>query len=557
MREVIYKHALKNALVYGRARPKAVLGKVLAELPELREKASEVLSLVEEVVGEVNSLPVEKQKEEIARFEFIEKKEEKKALPELPKAEKVVLRFAPNPSGPLHLGHTRAAVLNDEYAKRYGGRLILRFEDTDPSRVDPLAYRMIEEDLQWLGVRIHETIVQSERLDIYYEYARKLIEMGKAYVCTCDPKEFQKLRMAKRACGCREARVEENLERYEKMFTEYREGEAVVRLKTSLDLPDPSMREFPILRISEHPHPRAAGRRVYPLMNFSVTIDDHLMGLTHVLRGKDHIANTEKQKFIYKYLGWTPPEFIHYGRLKIEGLALSTSGIRRGIAEGGYSGWDDVRLGTLRAMRKRGIRPEAIRRAMIDVGVKRADISFSWKNLYAHNKDLVEEEANRYFFVEDPKEIVVEDCTSREISAPLHPDFPERGKRGMVIRTKNGRAKLYISSSDFKILKEGEFTRLMEAFNVEILRKEEATVISKFRSDELEEARKRKARLIHWVPAEDNMSVSVIAPGGTIVGLGEPDLRNVEVDEVIQFERFGFVRVDEVNEEIVVYFAHK
>jgi glutamyl-tRNA synthetase len=97
----------------------------------------------------------------------------------------------------------------------------------------------------------------------------------------------------------------------------------------------------------------------------------------------------------------------------------------------------------------------------------------------------------------------------------------------------------------------------MEAFNVEILRKEEATVISKFRSDELEEARKRKARLIHWVPAEDNMSVSVIAPGGTIVGLGEPDLRNVEVDEVIQFERFGFVRVDEVNEEIVVYFAHK
>ncbi len=556
MREIAYKHALRNAVEHGGAEEKAVLGKVLAELPELRKKVPEVLPVIREVVAEVNRLSPGEREEGLKRFTFVEqRKEERRGLLELQNAGKVVLRFAPNPSGPLHLGHCRAAILNDEYARRYKGKLILRLEDTDPARVDPGAYEMIEEDLAWLGVAIHETIVQSERLDIYYEHARRLVEMERAYVCICPPEEFQRLRVAKRACPCRAPAEEENLVRYEKMFTEYKAGEAALRLMTSLDLPDPSMRDFPILRITDEPHPRVRGRRVYPLMNFSVAVDDHLLGLTHVLRGKDHIANTRKQGFVYQYFGWAMPRFIHYGLMKIEGLELSTSGMARGIKEGLYEGWDDARLGTLRAMRRRGIQPGAIRKVMIDVGTKESDISFSWKNLYAYNKEFVEPMANRYFFVQEPQELLVEGCRGMEVHAPLHPDHGERGKRSLSIRARDSHCIVHVSKQDLEALEVGDVVRLMEAFNIELLEKG-SSAKAKVHSQGLEEARRLRARLIHWVP-EDHVRVRVVGPEGVSEGYGEEGLREVAQDSMIQFERFGFVRVDSRGEELVVYFAHR
>ncbi len=109
----------------------------------------------------------------------------------------VVMRFAPNPSGPLHIGHARAAVLNDAYVRQYGGRYILRIEDTDPKRVDPEAYAMVQEDIAWLGLGITETVTQSERLHLYYDLCRQLIERRGAYVCTCDNEHFKALKNTK------------------------------------------------------------------------------------------------------------------------------------------------------------------------------------------------------------------------------------------------------------------------------------------------------------------------------------------------------------------------
>ena len=141
---------------------------------------------------------------------------------------------------------------------------------------------------------------------------------------------------------------------------------------------------------------------VYPLMNFSVVADDHLLGVTHVIRGKDHIANTRRQRYIYDHFGWKVPVYRHYGRMGIEGVVLSTSQMRLGIREGTYTGWDDIRLGTLRALARRGILPGAVKNAMIAIGIGDVDISFSWDNLYAENRKLVDPIANRYFFVADP-----------------------------------------------------------------------------------------------------------------------------------------------------------
>jgi len=437
LEDLLYKYALTNAVKHnGKAQIGAVIGSIMSSHAEFRSEAREVSKLAGQVVGKVNSMDPETQASELEKRGGLiekEKKVERKGLSDLPDVKgEVVLRFAPNPSGPLHIGHARAVVLNDEYVKKYGGKLILRIEDTDPRRVDPDAYEMIDEDLGWLGVKIDEKIIQSDRLPIYYDYAEKLIEMGAAYMCTCEAGEFKKLKDQSVACPCRDLGVEENLKRWKNMEN-LDEGEAVLRVKTDIEHKNPAIRDYAIMRIVDAEHPRIGRKyKIYPMMNFSVAVDDHLCGVTHVLRGKDHLANSEKQKYLYNYFGWDIPVFIHYGRLKMEDVALSTSKARAGIEEGVYSGWDDPRLGTIRAIAKRGIMKEAIQELMNEIGVKMADSIVSWKKIYGLNRSILEEAANRYFFVWNPEEVIIDDLPQDKneiIKRPLHPDFLDRGYR--------------------------------------------------------------------------------------------------------------------------------
>ncbi len=545
--------ALKNAINHnGKANPKAVLGRFLAENPEYRKKAKEVLQVVEKVVKEIENLSINDMKKMLKDLGVnVEEKGRKEKDLELPNVkDKVVMRFAPNPSGPLHIGHARAAVLNDYFVKKYGGKLILRLEDTDPKRVLPESYDMIKEDLDWLGVKVDEIVIQSDRMEIYYEYGKKLIEMGYAYVCECEPEEFRKLRNKGIPCKCRERSVEENLELWEKMLNGEIENVAV-RLKTDIRHKNPSIRDFPIFRIEKTPHPRTGEKYVvYPLMNFSVPIDDYLLGMTHVLRGKDHIVNTEKQSYIYKYFNWKMPEFIHYGILKIEDTVLSTSSIYKGIKEGLYSGWDDVRLGTLRALRRRGIKAEAIYEIMKRIGIKQADVKFSWENLYAINKELIDKEARRFFFVWNPKKLVIENAKKRILNLRMHPDRPEFGKRELIFD-----GEVYVVGDE---IEEGKMYRLMELFNI-VVEKVNDIIKAKYHSDDFKIARKNKAKIIHWIPIKDSLKVKVLMPTGEIKeGFAEKDFKIVNVDDIVQFERFGFVRVDKKgNKKIICCYAHR
>lgn len=437
--KLIYKYALLNAVKHkGRAQSGAVVGVVMGSHPELRKDSKEIVGLTSKIIEEVNSLSLDEQKLELEKLGVQEtqkkKKQEKGGLADLPNVDgKVVLRFAPNPSGPLHIGHARAAILNQEYMNRYGGKLILRVEDTDPRRVDPDAYQMIPEDLKWLGVQWQEEYIQSDRIEIYHEYARKLIELGEAYMCTCPGEEFKKLKDASQACSCRDMSIEDNLERWEGM-PEMAEGTAVLRVKTDLEHKNPAIRDWVAMRIVDAEHPRIGTKfRVYPMMNFAVAVDDHLLGVTHVLRGKDHLANSEKQKYLYNHFGWDVPEFIHYGRLKMEDIALSTSKARAGIEDGLYTGWDDPRLGTIRAIARRGIMQEAIRELMLEIGVKIADSTVSWKKIYGLNRNLLEESSNRYFAVFNPEKVVIKDLPNSlkgTVKRVKHPDFPDWGLQG-------------------------------------------------------------------------------------------------------------------------------
>ena len=551
----IYILALQNA-VKNKAVPRAgaVLGSVMGAHPELRSQAKEINALLPAILAKVEALSAEEREAQLRELnpEAIEKMHEKKEriheLPTLPDAEGgVVMRFAPNPSGPLHLGHARASVLNDYYVRKYGGKFYYRVEDTDPKRVDPEAYDMVSEDLKWLGIGITDVVYQSDRFEIYYDLARELIKLGGAYMCDCDNADFRDLKLKKQACPCRDLSVEENLKRFDDMLAgKYEEGQITMRVKTDIAHPDPAVRDFAAMRVLKEPkHPRKPEIFVYPLMNFSVAVDDHLLGMTHVIRGKDHIANTRRQEYIYNYFGWKMPYFYHYGRMSIAGLELSTSGMRKGINEGLYTGWDDIHLGTLRALARRGIQAEAVRGAVVDIGMGDTDISFSWENLFAANKAIIDADADRYFFVPDAVEVTVTGAPEMTAHAPVYPNKPERGERLLPFT-----GKVLLPRAE---VEKGGMLRLKDLFNIRMTG--EAT--AEYAGESLADARKEKAPIIQWLPADKAAPCSLLTPEGMQEGFAEPEVLGYE-GKIVQFERVGFARIDAVeNGKAVAYHTHR
>ena len=556
-RDFLYKYALQNAVMHNNV-PKAgaVLGALMGKHPELRPRAREYSALLGEILAEIEEMNPDERRTRLESLapELLRKKEKKKRDTGLRPLENigeegVVMRFAPNPSGPLHLGHSRAAYLNDYYIRKYGGKYIIRIEDTDPKRISEENYQMLLSDVDWLGIQVSEIVYQSDRMDIYYSYCEKLILLGGAYLCTCDSEIFRDLKNHKNVCPCRSRTIEENLSLWNDMLAgKYAEGQITVRLKTDISHPDPAMRDFSIFRIVESTsHPRCDAR-VYPLMNFSVAVDDHLLGMTHVIRGKDHIANTRRQKFIYDYFGWEQPTYFHYGRMSIGDIVLSTSAMKAGIASGEYSGWDDIHLGTLKAIARRGFSPDALRNAMVDIGIGQTDINFSWENLYAANKAIVDPIANRYFFVPNPVLCHIPDVSER-IAHPLkNPNDEAKGTRSLTFT-----GDIYLPRDE---LEDGRMLRLKDLFNVRVKNYDDGFSLE-YLGDSLDQARAEHAQIIQWLPKDMAVRCMLHTSEGIIEGVCEPDVRR-ETDTVVQFERVGFARIDRASEtDVSAYFAHK
>ncbi|HJW65460.1 MAG TPA: glutamate--tRNA ligase [Candidatus Bathyarchaeia archaeon] len=576
LREFIRKAALLNAVQHGgKAQAGPIVGKLLGEKAGLRTKVKELTNLINIVLREINSLSGEEQRliveKEWPETLRKEKVEQEKKLPSLPNALKyvqVVTRFSPNPDCVLHLGSARAIILSHEYARIYGGKFILRFEDTDPKVKRPSLefYQRIREDLAWLGCKVDEEYIQSDRIPIYYEYTEKLLKDGNAYVCTCLPDEFRKKIVQSEPCPCRSLPPIQHLERWKHMLDGgYVEGEAVVRVKTDLNHPNPAVRDWPALRIidaKKYPHPRVGSKyRVWPLYNMAAGLDDHLLGITHIIRGKEHLTNGVRQEFMYKHLGWTYPEAIHYGRLKITGAFLSKSKIIQGIKDFTYMGFDDPRLATFAALRKRGITPEAIKKMIVDVGTKPADVTLSWENLYSYNRKLLDPQTDRYFFVSDPVELRVENVPKVfHAELPLHPEKPERGQRKYTVAPK-GESKtvsFWMTKKDAESAEAGVMVRLMELFNVKIDGKTLDGLEASFVSEGYEDAREAKAKLIHWIVADEAFPCQVVMPDASVFeGVAESTCKKLKPNDVIQFERFGFVRIDQVNTKLKAYYTHK
>lgn len=526
LRQRLLELALAEAAQYGEARAKSVIGKAMGKFPELRASARDVMLLVDEVVAEANHMD----SKDLVAFlpEKRSKASDEKELPALKNTENMVLRFAPGPSGPLHLGHTRALALNNYYRNRYGGKLILRLEDTNPNAIDSDAYAMIQSDMDWLEIAANQIVVQSDRMETYYDDMRTILSNGGAYVTNSDAEHWRKLKNRSEAHPDRNRESSVQLDEFEALLSG---GEGIVVIKTDLEDPNPALRDFVAFRVVESPHPRQKNKyRLWPLYNYAVAIDDHRLGVTHVLRGKDHLNNTLKQKWIYRYMGWDEPEYIHYGLVSIPDTNLKTSNIRESISKNEFSGWDDCRLATIKALARRGYQPATFSKYWESAGIKEVDIKFSWQNFNAMNKDLVDPVSRRLFFVPSPAEFTIDSDNQLTKDAPWHPDNPELGIREE--RVDSG-AVIYLPGDELQNLEEGTEMRLKNLCNVTVGKKS-----LKFSGFD----HKRGNSILQW--CSRHRKIELFYPDGNSVrGVVEDNISDLD-GQVVQFERVGFVRLE-------------
>ncbi|MEM0379302.1 MAG: glutamate--tRNA ligase [Nanopusillaceae archaeon] len=566
--DIAKKWALFCKVKYDKIDLNSVVSKVVAEIPEIKKDIKKYIPKIKEIVEKINIIDKEKAKI-ILENEFPEilaaKKEEKKdKIDYLEEAEygKVKTRFAPNPSGYLHIGHAKAIVLSYYFAKKYNGKFILRLEDTDPKVKKPLieAYEKIIHDVEWLiEDKIDEIYIQSERLNIYYTYAKKLIELGYAYVDLCNSEKIKDNRKKGIACEHRSKDIDWNLEQFKKMLDgEYDEGQAVLRIKTDINHPNPSIRDwiaFRVINPEKNPHPwllykygenYAKKFWVWPTYNFSVSIDDHLMEITHVFRMKEHEVNTYKQKYIFDYFGWKMPKIINYGAFLVKDVPLHKSEIRKLINEGKIDGWDYPFLATLMALRRRGIQPKAIKKYVLEIGISLVDSYIDWERIHSYNREIIDSFSKRFFIIRNPIKVIIRNIKiPKEVILKNHPK-EDLGERKIIIKSNI----FYLEKSD---VLNNKYLRLMDAFNIEVEKIEEDKAICKYISDSLEDAKKINAKIVQWVSEEDSINIKILEPSGIINAIGESNLKFVNDGEIIHAIRYGFLK----KEKDKFIFMHK
>ncbi|MBS3058307.1 MAG: glutamate--tRNA ligase [Candidatus Diapherotrites archaeon] len=566
--DIAYRYAIKNAFLHeGKADINAVVGKVIALKKDLDFVSA--MPRIKEIVKQVNAMGMDEIKEEYGKFSEnqgyeLKPKEKEEGLPSLEWAEKgeeVIARLAPNPSGPMHLGHARQAIPNWSYAEKYKGKFILKFDDTDPKIKKPMqmkeAIKSYTQDLEWLGVKkIEKIYFASDRIERHLQIAGELMAKGKAYVCTCDSEKWRSLIREKKACSCRLLPEKEQMQRWEKMLKhEFKEGEAVARIKTELENKDPSVRDWWLAKIvdnPEHSNPKTKGFHVWPSYNLASAIDDHDLGITLIIRGQEHAQNATKQKFLYDYFGWKYPHAFHTGRIRLEGSLTSKSKIKKAIQEGDFSGLDDPRIGNIATLRRRGISPEAIEKIILSLGLNTNDAVISIDALYDANRKIIDPISDRISFVQEAFKLEVQFCPKVEAKIPVHPDFPEKGEK--VFQLKEGNQEFLVSKSEVLKIKTNDTFRLRTAYNAKLTELGEKSAFAHFTGTD-----KIDRSTLVWLLPEQTVKVEITMPDGKkIEGIAEKFLAEKKQGDHVLLEKFGYCIIDEKVKSLVrLWYSHK
>ena len=560
----IRKIALQNAFEHeGKTQDKIVLAKILGTKPEFRTRVKEISEEIKTIVSEINQLSFEEQKKVIEdNFPDIlipkEKTEEREGLPPLKNAEygKVVTRFPPEPNGYPHIGHAKAAIINAEYAKMYGGKFILRMDDTNPEAERMEYHAAIKVGLDWLGIKFDVIKNTSDDMKIFYEKGIELINSGNAYVCTCKREDISENRRERKSCKCSREDIKQNNKGWEKMFGKFKPGDAIVRFRGDMKADNAVMRDPVLFRIIEEKHYTLGNRyRVWPSYDFAVAIEDSIDGVTHAFRSKEFELRKELIDAILDALNMRKPYQDFFSRLEFKGMPISKRILKPLIEEGKVSWYDDPRLPTLESLRRRGIKPEAIKKFILSLGLTKANTLAPFDALESFNRKFVDTDSIRLFMVSKPKKITIKKIPFSFVEISNHP-IKDMGKRKINIDEN-----FYISGEDVENMK-GTQIRLLGLGNIKIS-KSNGELLGEFTEGESNS----DIQKIQWIPQKNAHMIKILIPKQLFIDekFNEDSLEELEVytephylelkdGDEIQFVRFGYCRKDSQNQAI---FTHK
>jgi glutamyl-tRNA synthetase len=493
---------------------------------------------------------------------------------------KVMTRFPPEASGFLHIGHAKAALINSMLRYKYNGKLLFRFDDTNPEKENPEFEHAIVHDLGLLGVKwdVGPTY-SSDNFPIMMKYADELVARGLAYCDNTPKEEMRKARFDGIATKCRSFSVDENQRLWAEMKKGSEEGRACcLRAKISVDAENKALRDPTIYRVNLNPHPRQGSTyKVYPTYDWCCPIVDSIEGVTHALRTNEYHDRNDQYYWICDQLNLRKPMIEDFSRLNMEYSLMSKRKLTQLVVEGAVDGWDDPRFPTVRGLIRRGLQIDALKEFVKVQGMSKAVNLMEWSKLWNFNNQILDPSVARYTAASAETPVVV-----KVIGAPGHlvADSKLRHKKNETLGSKTyyRSDEILLDAEDVALLKEGEEVTLMDwgnAFITEIKSENGVPVSATATINPNGDVKKTKYKLT-WVPTNPkNVKVrfveydhiltkkkpeegddldAIVAKHTkyTMEGTGEEALAEVAPGQSIQLERRGYYRVDRIEDGVIV-----
>ena len=391
------------------------------------------------------------------------------------RTKKVITRFPPEPNGYLHIGHAKSILLNYGLAKEYGGQFNLRFDDTNPTKEKTEFVESIKADVEWLGADFEDRcFFASNYFDKMYEAAIKLIKKGKAFVCDLSADEIREYRGTLTEPGknspYRERSMEENLDLFERMKNgEFPDGSKVLRAKIDMTSPNMNMRDPVIYRIARMTHHNTGDKWcIYPMYDFAHPIEDAEEGITHSICTLEFEDHRPLYDWVTRELEYeNPPKQIEFAKLYLTNVVTGKRYIKKLVDAGIVDGWDDPRLVTISALRRRGYTPESIKLFMELSGVTKSNASSDYAMLEYCIRETLKLEKKRVMAVLDPVKLVIENYPEGEtewLDAPHNLENEALGSRKLAFSRE-----LYIEREDFMIDPPKKYFRLFPGNEVRLM----------------------------------------------------------------------------------------
>lgn len=484
----------------------------------------------------------------------------------------VVCRFPPEPSGYLHIGHAKAALLNQYFAQAYKGKLIIRFDDTNPSK-EKLEYQdAIIEDLELLGIKGDRITFSSDYFQVMYDYAIQMIKDGLAYVDDTPMEQMREERGEGIASARRSRTVEENLAAFDEMRNVTEEGlKSCLRAKISVDDNNKTMRDPVIYRTNLTPHHRTGSTwKIYPTYDFCVPIVDSLEGVTHALRTIEYRDRNAQYAWMLQALKLRKVHIWDFARVNFVRTLLSKRKLQWFVDKNLVTGWDDPRFPTVRGVRRRGMTVEGLRNFILATGPSRNIINLDWSLIWAGNKKVIDPIAPRHTAViaQDVVKMTLSGGPANDVveDKPKHKKNPDLGTKKVIFSSS-----VFIDQDDAKTLKDGEEFTLMDWGNAiieKINSNAEGVVTSIDAKLHLEGDFKKTEKKITWLAdTKDITPVELVDFDHLInkdkieedenfedflteiteihtLALADVNVRSLKAGSIIQFERKGYYRVD-------------